>query len=261
MPASAIFGCRHVPRRPVCRRGHVRTGDPARRHADPPSRHRAQAGHWKPRRHQWLGPKLGEQTERDPRRARLHAERILARVKRRNLSAAQGARACGALSCRPSPSGSHHAHDSRHRRRRLHRFPPASNSLAAGWRCSSSTTSATASPRPCAASRPSPAASSAFYRADIRDKAALREIFRAHAIDAVIHFAASGRSASRSRKPLMYYDNNIAGTVALAEVMAEAGSSRRCSAVGHRVWRPASVPIREDFPTGRRPTRMAAPSG
>ncbi len=91
----------------------------------------------------------------------------------------------------------------------------------------------------------------AFYRADIRDKAALREIFKAHAIDAVVHFAALKAVGESVAKPLMYYDNNIAGTVALAEVMAEAGVKSLVFSSSATVYGdPASVPIREDFPTG-----------
>jgi UDP-glucose 4-epimerase len=101
----------------------------------------------------------------------------------------------------------------------------------------------------------------AFYRADIRDKAALREIFKAHAIDAVIHFAALKAVGESVAKPLMYYDNNIAGTVALAEVMAEAGVKSLVFSSSATVYGdPASVPIREDFPPAR-PIPMAAPSG
>ncbi|MCK6376601.1 MAG: UDP-glucose 4-epimerase GalE [Zoogloea sp.] len=91
----------------------------------------------------------------------------------------------------------------------------------------------------------------AFHRADIRDKAALREIFAAHVIESVIHFAALKAVGESVAKPLMYYDNNIAGTVALAEVMAEAGVKSLVFSSSATVYGdPASVPIREDFPTG-----------
>jgi UDP-glucose 4-epimerase len=91
----------------------------------------------------------------------------------------------------------------------------------------------------------------AFYQADIRDKAALRALFGAHPIDAVIHFAALKAVGESVAKPLMYYDNNIAGTVALAEVMAEAGVKSLVFSSSATVYGdPASVPIREDFPTG-----------
>jgi UDP-glucose 4-epimerase len=91
----------------------------------------------------------------------------------------------------------------------------------------------------------------AFYRVDIRDRAALREIFGAHDIAAVIHFAGLKAVGESVAKPLMYYDNNIAGTVALAEVMAEAGVKSLVFSSSATVYGdPASVPIREDFPTG-----------
>jgi len=43
----------------------------------------------------------------------------------------------------------------------------------------------------------------AFYRADIRDKAALRALFGAHPIAAVIHFAALEAVGESSAKPLV----------------------------------------------------------
>jgi len=48
----------------------------------------------------------------------------------------------------------------------------------------------------------------------------------------------------------MYYENNIAGTVALAEIMAESGVKTLVFSSSATVYGdPASVPIREDFPT------------
>ncbi len=91
----------------------------------------------------------------------------------------------------------------------------------------------------------------AFHRVDIRDKAALGDIFRAHAIESVIHFAALKAVGESVAQPLMYYDNNVAGTVALAEVMAAAGVKSLVFSSSATVYGdPASVPIREDFPTG-----------
>lgn len=91
----------------------------------------------------------------------------------------------------------------------------------------------------------------AFHEVDIRDKDAMRALFRAHAIDSVIHFAALKAVGESVAKPLLYYDNNIAGTVALAEVMAEAGVKSLVFSSSATVYGdPASVPIREDFPTG-----------
>lgn len=91
----------------------------------------------------------------------------------------------------------------------------------------------------------------AFHRVDVSDRAAMREIFARHRIDSVIHFAALKAVGESVAKPLMYYENNIAGTVALAQVMAEAGVKSLVFSSSATVYGdPASVPIREDFPTG-----------
>ena len=58
-----------------------------------------------------------------------------------------------------------------------------------------------------------------FYEADIRDSVKMDEIFSAHSIDAVIHFAAFKAVGESCRLPLKYYENNISGTVSLLQVM------------------------------------------
>ena len=58
-----------------------------------------------------------------------------------------------------------------------------------------------------------------FYEADIRDEEKMSEIFSAHSIDAVIHFAAFKAVGESCKMPLKYYENNISGTVALLKVM------------------------------------------
>ena len=60
-----------------------------------------------------------------------------------------------------------------------------------------------------------------FYKADIRDKEALRNIFKENNIDAVIHFAGLKAVGESVKKPLEYYDNNVVGTIRLLEVMKE----------------------------------------
>jgi UDP-glucose 4-epimerase len=90
-----------------------------------------------------------------------------------------------------------------------------------------------------------------FYQADIRDKAALRNIFSRHRIGAVIHFAGLKSVGESVEKPLLYYDNNVAGTVSLCEAMAESGVKRIIFSSSATVYGdPHAVPIREDFPVG-----------
>ena len=56
-----------------------------------------------------------------------------------------------------------------------------------------------------------------FYEGDVRDRALLVDIFKSHSIDGVIHFAGLKAVAESQAKPLLYYDNNVAGSIALLE--------------------------------------------
>ncbi|PWV57713.1 UDP-glucose 4-epimerase GalE [Plasticicumulans acidivorans] len=86
-------------------------------------------------------------------------------------------------------------------------------------------------------------------RIDIRDEAALGELFSRHAIDAVIHFAALKAVGESCSQPLRYFENNIAGTISLLKVMraSECGAlvfSSSATVYGD----PDGCPIREDAP-------------
>ncbi len=90
-----------------------------------------------------------------------------------------------------------------------------------------------------------------FIEADVRDRNALREVFGKYTIDGVIHFAGLKAVGESVQKPLMYYDNNVSGSVALAEVMAEFGVHLLVFSSSACVYGdPASSPISEDFPLG-----------
>ncbi|QID19032.1 UDP-glucose 4-epimerase GalE [Nitrogeniibacter mangrovi] len=91
----------------------------------------------------------------------------------------------------------------------------------------------------------------AEYTADIRDRSALDRILGGHDFDAVIHFAGLKAVGESVSQPLAYYDNNVSGTVCLAEAMADHGLKRIVFSSSATVYGdPASVPIRENFPTG-----------
>lgn len=91
----------------------------------------------------------------------------------------------------------------------------------------------------------------AFIEGDIRDRSALDTLFRRHDIDAVIHFAGLKAVGESVEKPLLYYDNNIAGSVTLFEAMQAAGVKTIVFSSSATVYGdPSSVPIREDFPVG-----------
>ncbi len=87
--------------------------------------------------------------------------------------------------------------------------------------------------------------------ADIRDRDALRTVFSAHAIDSVIHFAGLKAVGESVDEPLRYYDNNVSGTIALCEVMAEHGVKNLVFSSSATVYGdPHAVPIHEGFPVG-----------
>ena len=90
-----------------------------------------------------------------------------------------------------------------------------------------------------------------FIKADVRDEASIRVALSHHAVDAVIHFAALKAVGESVAKPLAYYENNVAGTTTLLKVLNEEGIKRFVFSSSATVYGdPASVPIREDFPTG-----------
>ena len=60
-----------------------------------------------------------------------------------------------------------------------------------------------------------------FYRVDCADKEQMRQIFKNHWIDAVIHFAGFKTVGESVKKPLQYYRNNLDRTLTLLEVMEE----------------------------------------
>ncbi|SEA41159.1 UDP-glucose 4-epimerase GalE [Microbulbifer marinus] len=90
-----------------------------------------------------------------------------------------------------------------------------------------------------------------FHQVDIGDVEGLREIFSRYDVEAVIHFAGLKAIGESVAQPLRYYQNNVAGTLTLCRVMAEFGVHRLIFSSSATVYGdPASVPIRENFPTG-----------
>lgn len=90
-----------------------------------------------------------------------------------------------------------------------------------------------------------------FHQVDLLDKEGLRRVFSSAAtsFDAVIHFAGKKAVGESVEKPLLYYHNNITGTLVLAETMAEFGVKNIIFSSSATVYGdPATVPITEDFP-------------
>lgn len=86
-----------------------------------------------------------------------------------------------------------------------------------------------------------------FYEADIRDSAKMEEIFKAHKIEAVIHFAAFKAVGESCRLPLKYYENNISGTVSLLQVMEKCGVKKIIFSSSATVYgEPERLPLDEN---------------
>jgi len=88
-----------------------------------------------------------------------------------------------------------------------------------------------------------------FIEGDIRDDAILKDVFSSHTISAVMHFAGLKAVGDSVKRPLLYFDNNVGGTISLLKAMQAAGLgtivfSSSCTVYGD----PASVPITENFP-------------
>ncbi|HUO44263.1 MAG TPA: UDP-glucose 4-epimerase GalE [Burkholderiales bacterium] len=86
-----------------------------------------------------------------------------------------------------------------------------------------------------------------FYEGDIRDRAFLNRLFAQRRIDAVIHFAGLKAVGESVAEPLLYYDNNVAGTITLLQVMAEHAVRRIVFSSSATVYGDTSIlPITED---------------
>ena len=88
------------------------------------------------------------------------------------------------------------------------------------------------------------------YECDIRDMKGLEKVFAENKVDAVIHFAGLKAVGESTRKPLLYYENNIAGSVVLFEVMAQYGCKKIVFSSSATVYGNNPIPYKEDMVTG-----------
>ena len=91
-----------------------------------------------------------------------------------------------------------------------------------------------------------------FVRAELCNPAEAEAVFAQYPdIEAVIHFAGLKAVGESVRKPLEYYTNNLVSTLTILNVMRRHGVKNFVFSSSATVYGdPASVPIREDFPTG-----------
>jgi len=89
----------------------------------------------------------------------------------------------------------------------------------------------------------------AFRELDLRDASGVDQLFAQQRFAAVMHFAGLKAVGESVAKPLLYFDNNVRGSLNLFDSMSRHGVkslvfSSSCTVYGD----PASVPVREDFP-------------
>ncbi len=89
-----------------------------------------------------------------------------------------------------------------------------------------------------------------FYQTDLLDEAGTAAIFEANAIDTVIHFAGLKAVGESVEKPLLYYHNNLTGTLTLLRVMERYGCRRMVFSSSATVYGVQNqAPYTEDMPT------------
>ncbi len=88
------------------------------------------------------------------------------------------------------------------------------------------------------------------YECDIRDRSGLENIFEENKIDAVIHFAGLKAVGESTRLPLLYYENNISGSIVLFEVMEKYGCKKIVFSSSATVYGNNPIPYKETMVTG-----------
>jgi len=92
----------------------------------------------------------------------------------------------------------------------------------------------------------------AFYRVDVTDYSATAEIFAAHAIDGVMHFAGLKAVGESVEQPLAYYYNNVLGTITLAKLCQKYGVNKFVFSSSATVYGDQPSPLYEEMELGQR---------
>lgn len=88
-----------------------------------------------------------------------------------------------------------------------------------------------------------------FYEADLLNNKAIHDIFSNHNIDAVMHFAGLKAVGESMEIPLMYYHNNVTGTINLLRAMSKHNVKKFVFSSSATVYgNPTKVPINESAP-------------
>ncbi|MBQ1298626.1 UDP-glucose 4-epimerase GalE [Candidatus Saccharibacteria bacterium] len=90
-----------------------------------------------------------------------------------------------------------------------------------------------------------------FYEIDLLEYEKMRELFRDNKYDLVIHFAGLKAVGESVEKPLLYYENNVGGTINLLKCMKEFGVNKIIFSSSATVYGEQPTPkLDETMPTG-----------
>ena len=90
-----------------------------------------------------------------------------------------------------------------------------------------------------------------FYKVDVTDEAALREVFEKEDITDIIHFAGLKSVAESVKYPELYEKNNVGGAKVILKLMDEFGVNNFVFSSSATVYgTPKHVPLKEDDPVG-----------
>jgi UDP-glucose 4-epimerase len=88
-----------------------------------------------------------------------------------------------------------------------------------------------------------------FVEGDVRDGALVADLLARHRCEAVVHFAGLKAVGESVAKPLLYFDNNVGGAVALLRAMEQAGTRRLVFSSSATVYgTPGYLPLDEQHP-------------
>jgi len=88
-----------------------------------------------------------------------------------------------------------------------------------------------------------------FIKLDLLDQQGLNDLFASNEIDSVIHFAGLKAVGESVKEPLLYYENNVTGSVNLCKAMDKFGVNNMVFSSSATVYgNPDKVPIDENAP-------------
>jgi len=89
-----------------------------------------------------------------------------------------------------------------------------------------------------------------FEKGSVLDGERLRQVFRKYSPEAVMHFAGKIAVGESVREPLLYYENNVMGTLQLARAAIEAGTRQFVFSSTAAVYGQSDRPLSEDSALG-----------